>query len=360
MTSVGGELILDAALFNLPAVRDNDLHIPKKFACELDLGRSALSVALSDILARGGKPVAWIPRYCCPSVLEPFRAHDFTLLFYSLGETLWGVDAMPAVGAGETFLFIHYFGIRNQAVAQWVEADRIKERAFVIEDCVQASLNLNVGTAGQYALYSYRKFLPVPDGAILASDQPVVVQDLAEADEGFVARKTVGKLLRGHGGNESLFLELFAGSEASLERGRPRRRSWLSRFIMERIGLDQVREARRARWSMVAARFEGANRMPDSVRPLFTALHPGDVPLGFPVLVRDRDGLSRFLQRRKIYCPVHWPLPAGQAGEGAERQLSEHLLTIPIDQSVAQRDVARVMEYIRKFSNHPTEEMEST
>jgi hypothetical protein len=350
MTPVGGELTLDLELLNAPPVGNNDLHIRKRFSCQLDLGRSALSVALADILARGGKRVAWLPRYCCPSILEPFREHGFTLGFYSLGATLCGVDAMPAVAPGETFLFIHYFGIRNQAVAGWLETNRIKERAFIIEDCVQASLNLNVGAAGQYALYSYRKFLPVPDGAILACEHPVAACDLAGADEEFVSRKTIGKLLRGSGKDEPLFLELFAAAETGLAPShRPRRRSWLSRFIMERIGLDEVREARRARWDVIAARFREDSRLADSVRPLFGALQPGDVPLGFPVQVEDRDELRRYLAQRSIYCPVHWPLTVDDAGTEVEQHLSQRLLTIPIDQTVALQDVSRVMECIRSF-----------
>ena len=53
----------------------------------LDTGRAAIFVALKTILGLGGKKEAWLPRYCCESVLLPFSQLGFQLKFYSWEKT---------------------------------------------------------------------------------------------------------------------------------------------------------------------------------------------------------------------------------------------------------------------------------
>ena len=168
---VGGEFGLTPADFLKPVTGTPELP-RKKYCLYLDTGRSAIYVALLNILRQGGKKEAWLPRYCCESVLLPFIHLGFRLYFYSSGPDLNTPAGLPTSLEGKTFLFIHYFGKTNRPVLRYLE--KMKERGdfFVIEDCVQALLSSDVGTH-DFVVYSYRKFFPQPDGALLASDFPL-------------------------------------------------------------------------------------------------------------------------------------------------------------------------------------------
>jgi hypothetical protein len=198
-------------------------------------------------------------------------------------------------------------------------------------------------------LYSYRKLLPVPDGAVLASDHPIEMRGVPESNEGFVSRKALGKLLRGHGAEDAIYLKLFAESEEMIEKTEPHCQSWLSRFIMERIPLEKFRNSRTSIWEYVANRIKQDDDLCNLLRPLFNERGAGDVPLGFPIVVSRRDTLRSYLAQQGIFCPVHWPLFDCGTGFETEQLLSGNIMTIPTDQEMSVNDVERLFDSIQKF-----------
>jgi hypothetical protein len=317
--------------------------------CEswLDTGRSALAVAARDILRRGGRPVAWIPAYGCDAVGAPFRDQGFAIRHYSVGLGLQSIDAEPATG--DTFLFIHYFGHRNRAAIARVPAWRA-DAVHVVEDCAQAGLSEGVGTHGDYAVSSLRKLLPLPDGALLASQLPLSFE-AAESDEEFIDAKVAGKLLRGARAPADTYLRLFEHAESRLRPAHPRRMSWLAMQLLRGMDLGRVRERRCRNWRFL---FDALRSTPalEGVEPLLPSLDDGDVPLGLPVRVPrgQRDALRRHLAGHEIYCPIHWPLEHVPAHEFvAERSLSTSVLTLPLDQRYDVAQLARIVDALQSF-----------
>ena len=325
-----------------------------------DTGRSALFIAASAIRHSGGKRRAWVPAFSCASIPQALSQAGLDVRYYSAGLDPGRERPLPQPERGETLLFIHYFGHRNVPMAHASEAYRAAG-IRVIEDCVQGSLMQGLGDCGDFAVTSYRKLLPVVDGAALFSraplDLPAMQLPLAEPDEPFISAKLIGKMMRGSDASTEAFLPLFEFSEDRLE-GRvvPRRMSWLSKWMMARLDWKAAADKRRANWSSLSAGFGAAN-IADQVRPVFDALQPDDVPLGFPVRVAggQRDGLRRFLAGEEIYCPVHWPLGhvGGLDAFPDEQDLESSLLTLPIDQRMAPAHVQRLLEAsVSFFARH--------
>lgn len=324
----------------------------KEFRLYLDTGRSAIFAALLSIIGRGGKKEAWLPRYCCPSVIWPFMKLDFRLNFYSLGRDLRSPLGLPDKLDGETLLFIHYFGKINHAFVDYLIDMRRGSHFFVIEDCVQSLLNHEVG-AGDYAVYSYRKYLPQPDGALLVADFPLEKIELAPASEIYVSLRLIGKLIRCRGDSES-FLDLFSRAEDMIDNFIcPREMSFLSGYLLARCDGAAIARKRRENFFYLNQLLADQGWLSPYLSPLFDSLEDHEVPLGLPVLVDPacRNRLRCYLMSQNIFCPVHWSCDDlyEKHGWDDEAELSRSLLTLPIDQRLNYSDLDRLCEKLGRF-----------
>lgn len=313
----------------------------------LDTGRSALAVVASHLRNVAPQATVWLPAYSCESIVAPFLHQGLRTRFYAVGPHLDRVDADPE--RGDTLLFIHYFGVRNQMALQRIE--EFRERGVrLIEDCVQAALTGGVGQSGDYALTSLRKILPQPDGALLAS-RAALTAVADTADEAFVSARVIGKLLRGAGSPVESFLALFDESEARLASDHPRAMSWVSRRLLLQTDLSEVAMRRRANFAMLH-RSLCSLATSRGIVPLLGPLDDGEVPLGCPIVVAagQRDALRRHLAAQEIFCAVHWDLAhVGDAQFTDEQALASSILTLPIDQRYDDSDMATVLDSLSTF-----------
>jgi len=357
---LGGEFGLTVDDFLKPEIKIDMDHPKKKNCLYLDTGRSAIYMALLSIIRQGGKREAWLPRYCCKSVLLPFEKLGFKLNFYSLGSDLKSPSKLPPKLDGETFFLIHYFGKRNQVILDYLEQMRRQQHFFVIEDCVQALLNNKVGTC-DYVLYSFRKFFPQPDGALLISDFPLDSKSLSPANEAFVSRRLIGKLMRDEGYTRS-FLGLFAQAEEIIDSSIcPREMSYLSQYLLNRTDSTAIARKRRGNFLYLLQSLQQQRLDFDLIHPLFDSLEIDEVPLGLPVVVNQyyRDKLRDFLISQQVYCPVHWPLEGEESATWEEEMLlSRSLLTLPIDQRIDSYALVylidKISDFFRNVSGEPS------
>ncbi|MCS6946184.1 MAG: DegT/DnrJ/EryC1/StrS family aminotransferase, partial [Steroidobacteraceae bacterium] len=136
-------------------------------------GRAAIAIALRLIGVQEGDSVL-VPTYHCPTMVAPVEKLRAKPIFYPIGE-----DGLPDLGAVEALickgvramLVAHLFGLpqRIDRIAQFCSAYRIA----LIEDCAHclygAIQGIPVGSTGDYAIGSLPKFLPLPQGGVLAS-----------------------------------------------------------------------------------------------------------------------------------------------------------------------------------------------
>lgn len=351
---MGGEFeIRMESILRSPEV-GNSLPLQKQKYTWVDTGRAALYLALQEIIREKKERVAWLPLFCCESVVAPFRQLGFTLHYYSMGEDLHSPSGLPISLENVTFLFINYFGKKNKPIIEWIKRNR-SMNTVIIEDNVQALLSESVGNIGDYVIYSLRKFLPQPDGALLAYNGKTIEAPLLPPDEQFISEKVIGKLMRGANGDSDTFLRLFSNSEDKIDSFvQPRMMSAFSRFLFERTNLKEVRETRIRNWTLLHDRLQSGKYDKQAFRPLYCSLEDGEVPLGYPIVVRKqrRDEIRRALAAQNIFCPVHWPLSKDRQGyqdSSKDIQLSLSILTLPIDQRVTHQDIDYLVETLTKL-----------
>jgi hypothetical protein len=138
------------------------------------LSRSAWSLALIALWrkrhARDSPITVWIPDFFCNSSLMALRATGAKLVFYSLTDKMAPdiaackvrLDAEPP----DLFLLVHYFGQSIPAASTREFCAR--KGAWLIEDAAHVLQPVgDIGTFGDFVLYSPHKHLPIPEGAVL-------------------------------------------------------------------------------------------------------------------------------------------------------------------------------------------------
>lgn len=326
-------------------------------------GRAAIRLAVSTILAAcAGRRRFLLPAYLCDSVLQPFREAGVPVEFYRLDERLF-VDLNDLMGrlTSETaaVLIVHYFGF-PQAPECGHALRALDPPVWIIEDVTHAWLaddTRTPGAARTIRICSPRKLGAVPDAgiAIGAGLTPATLGTLNPPDPPFVASRTVGLLLRawscrapGSRANRAV-LRLLGRAEHRLARDPlTRRGTRLSWRILSNWPLATMRSRRRANYETIARSLLADDRR---FHPMFPSLPDGAVPLGFPLLATDRDNLRLHLIASGIFPPVHWVLPREA---GIERfphltSLSNHVLTIPIDQRYGNAEMACILNALGDY-----------
>ncbi len=294
-----------------------------------------------------------LPEYACASVLQPFRAERREIELFEVGEDLAVDPERLRVRIEEVkpaaVLAIDYFGF--PLGGDLLAAAGLREAVSAVVDRSHGARLDAAAPDGGFAVTSLRKYLPLPDGALCAGagivQPPPGPGRLATAN-------ALGKALRhehlargGEGPLESAYLSLFARAERELDSGpEPEAMSVVSAALLGRLDLDAAVERRRDNYRYLLAAFKGEPRLEAVVQPLLPTLPKSVSPLAFPVRVRaGRDALRRELIRRRVFCPVHWPLPEGRRlRSDAARRLSATILSLPIDQRYEESDMSELVE----------------
>ena len=141
-------------------------------------GRTALFQAC-PLLGLTPGDVVLCPAYNCGHEIEPFLRQGVSVRFYGVDRNM-RVDLEDLQSRVDertrAILVTHYFGFPQDR--QQIGQICLQHGLRLIEDCAHVLLGhheaANLGTMGDLAIFSIRKFLPVPDGgALLLNDSPI-------------------------------------------------------------------------------------------------------------------------------------------------------------------------------------------
>lgn len=282
----------------------------------------------------------WLPSFLCPAVIEAVAAVGAEARFYALGEHLQPVDDLflGDLQPGDSFVFIDFFGFPGVVDL----ARQAQERGcIVIEDASQALLSSpSLGTA-DFVCYSPRKFLGVADGGILrgCADAAVHLPELAAPPSDWWACARAAAAERAEfdrKGGENQWFKLFQAAERGAPTGNYRMSKMSHKLLLNAFDYKAIAQCRRANFEVLL------RRLP--VSAFFKELPEGTVPLGFPIMVDDRDNVQRALAKQKIYAPVHWRISEFVPPQfEASHCLGRGILTLPCDQRCNAGDMQRIL-----------------
>lgn len=309
-------------------------------------GRSAIRLAVDRL----SPDTVWLPSYLCTSIVDAIRDLDSTIRFYPVsyeleaGARSWLDD----LEENHLVLVIDYFGFpfdRNVCT-------EVRHRgAWLMLDACQALYSVPKPDFADFAVYSPRKFVGVPDGGVLsivsaraeAAEFQEAALDHSPADWWFDSLRSL--MLRREfdlrGGDRSWY-ELFGRCEENAPAGYYAISDFSQAVLDRSVNYRADAQARRTNFKYLADKLRAV--------ALYKQLPEAVVPLGFPVRTADRDRVRQGLFGDSIYPPVHWPLGAYVPDEFAEsHRLEADIMTIPCDQRYGREDMERVVASVEKL-----------
>lgn len=337
--SIGGEFELDPALLKTSNYRP---EAGRYFSS----GRAALHAILKRLKKTHPELLVLIPNYLCRSIVQTLDDLKLPFAFYQLSKDL-RVDKESVEKLAKkqpvrklALLLINYFGLVD--CAKDIEFIKGLERDhIVIQDNVQAFFEMGKDSEAEFSFTSFRKTLPTPDGALAKT-----TEDLGSSDGGtinaFAFHKTISGLIkylaRFDGKNEDIYLDFSRLGEEELDHNKfyEENISPLSLRILGNLDFPEIIERRVSNFRYLQDRL-----LSIGLKPL-VSLEEGEVPLFFPVLIKDRDKVRQALAEARIFCPAHWPLHLHQAELEPAAYLYTNELSIIIDQRYDRRDMDKI------------------
>lgn len=327
-------------------------------------GRVALHQGLQTLKLPAGSTIL-VPNYHQGVEIDTLIAAGHAVRYYRVDERLQIdlCDAEREIDASVAALYVtHYFGFPQPmtAVRAFCEAHRLK----LIEDCALSLFSRHhdewLGSAGDIAIYSVYKTLPLPHGGFLVTRGEHPARSLSGAPLGSTFIQTmdlVQQTLRAAGwraversvtltSRRVTRLMRWNRSQTIVSGGA----LWDSRLLghgasrsvraqMRFVDRERVVMRRRANFVRLASRLNGAVSCP------FPDLPPGVCPLFFPLMVPEK---ARFQQHLadlgvgsvKLWDASHPTCPPKYAAEVAHWR--EHCVELPIHQELSDDAIDRV------------------
>lgn len=228
------------------------------------------------------------PNYVCEAVFQAAAAADIEVKKYPLGVD-FDVAADLSVAPDDLVLVVNYFGVSASAI------ERIQKKIparQIIFDCSQAYFFS--GKEYFSEIFSPRKFLPVADGGVLRCD---VLPD-CDPSESQASIDRYQYLLQRVVSEPELSRELYLKAEHDLESVSSRGMSDFTRKIIETTDVDFIKARRRENFSILE-KLRDVNLL---------KLDLGDqVPLCYPLVLKDGGKIRDKLLAMRIFTPKYWP-----------------------------------------------------
>lgn len=359
-------------------IRSNTIYglLDKYNTFYTDYGRTAITLLYEFLREKSGEQnrKVLLPSYICSSVIKPFPQEN--IVFYDLKENFeieeQGLYELLKSGDfdGGIFFLMHYFGtLQNEETLQQIQILCKKHGITIIEDATH-SLLTKERTIGDYCVASLRKWMPIPEGGVIYSNNslPEGWQKLKHAGPSHkIDAMVLKQLFLGQAGgyreleNVQLIHEeyrrMFVEEEEKIGKdGSLFAISDLSAFLLQCEDIGEIRKCRVANYRFLGELL-GQNGMElygwQQNRQSVQSIQEGTtVPFTALLSLKDadRDRFRSYLADHKIYCAVYWPIETEEQHQYANvSEWSGRLISFPIDQRYGEAHIRYLAETVAEY-----------
>lgn len=310
-------------------------------------GRTAIEVAICDILKTKRIDTAWLPSYSCESMAQPFCDLGIKIAFYGVNydfEKRKVVRDEFEIDTNDVVLTMSYFGFYDEGNINLIKKCR-DNGVTVIEDCTHTLLS-DTEFEADYRVSSLRKWFPVASGGFVQKKEGVLDARLNTCDNSIVdvrisamKEKTIYLESESDESLKSAFLEKYKKVNQSFSQNYKNLAidPW-SESVLRKTDAEKIKQRRRDNAQVLLDALHSTS----GVKSMFDTLGMGDCPLFVPILCENRAELQKKLAENKIYCPAHWPKYSDRAGSN----LYDLELSLICDQRYSKRDMERIIEFL--------------
>ncbi len=315
----------------------------KKF---FNTGRSAIEYLLKYQLDFKPNDIILVPNFTCSSIIEAIERAKIKYIYYNISSS-FNIDMKDLKNKlcdnVKAIFFINYFG-STQSKEIIEELVKLKEKYIIIEDNTQAlfTSDENKIGIGDYIVASIRKWLPIPDGAILCSEHTIKDESIDNGYNEYMVKYILAQLMKNEylkygKQNKEKYLELVKQSIDSLFSDYTiRKMTDISLKLMENQNFEDIAKKRKENYKFLYENLE-------EIEPIEIPFKPNIkiVPFGFVILTKYRDELNKYCIENDVYCNIHW--------KGCANELSDRIITIPCDQRYTKKDMEYIADLLKSF-----------
>ena len=319
-------------------------------------GRNAL-LGLCRLLESSKKRVI-LPGYTCSTVIDPFIQEKWKIEYYDIN-----IDLSINIASLEklikefkpTAILLHaYFGFKFKNNIEKILKLAKDNHIFIIEDLTQNLLSGEKNIEANFYISSMRKFLAVPDGGILISNEEIMLECCEEkkqlielSNKAFELKKVY--MNTNDKETKKRFRELYVECHNILALNDELVNvSQQTLEIYKKTDLKKIKQKRLKNFNLLCERLKTNKK----IRLIYKRARDTVIPLYLPlyVLNNEREVLQKYLADNNIYCPIIWPryniIP--QMSKETE-YIYDNILCIPIDQRYDDKDMEYIAQKITEF-----------
>lgn len=323
-----------------------------------------------------------VPSYNCGSEVDPIMKSGASSVLYRVDKRARADidDVLNRITNNTKAIYItHYFGFPQNVS----EIKKICEQRdlYLIEDCALSLFSCSgarkLGTVGDVSVFNFPKTLPVPDGGVLAINNPSLMKkywerrkpsDLAVLESMLPLLKS--SILRWSANKNLLYLflckilkkkhrTLFKNSKQNTWPDIPRNYyyddrmnnlevSAITRRFLKSFDFNHIKKQRRENFKHYKNLLSGR----PGIKPLFAELTEGVCPLYFPIVIRNRNEICAKLNKESIaaiawwsgyHKGVHWKEYPDACF------LKNNLLALPVHQNLNKKQITYIIKTLLKM-----------
>lgn len=319
-------------------------------------GRTAIDFVIKDIKLRYNVKSAYLPSYCCNSMVKPFLDNEIIVDFYNVKYSEqngfeYDIDYKKSA---DIFLAMNYFGFTKSEMKSQIEYFK-NRNTIVIEDITHSLLNSNKSIAN-YGVASIRKWMAIPSGAIAINyiDDFVECNTKLRENNGYINFKLNAMKLKAEymkSGDEklkSVFLEKFTelnGLLANEYRGFGI--DAISISILNIIDVNDLSKKRKENTEYIYTNLKEKN----DIRFIYSHNSNDICPLFVPIKVKEkkRDILRKYLISNNIYSPIHWNYYPESFNSKNLMEINQTMLSLVCDQRYGEKEMEYMVSVINDF-----------
>ena len=312
-------------------------------------GRTALDIIIKDILKVRKIRNAYLPAYCCDSMIDPFIRNGIDVKLYDIdfdGGLKYLIDADAET---DIFYVNNYFGYENTIGNKIIEHFKHKG-AIIIYDKTHSLFMTNDATdaLADYTFASIRKWIGVVCGAVVSKKDgafEVELKDYPYLQCKIDAMQQKARFIKGENVDKQLFLSKYGefGHHLS-EEYHGYKMDDLSVRIWQQLNKVAIREKRCRNAAILhkASNVHFIDELSANSCPIF-------VPVFFESAEK-RNAVKKSLINAQIYCPVHWPKNRLVTPDMRVNGIFDTELSLICDQRYTEYDMEEIIKVINKLN----------
>jgi hypothetical protein len=271
-------------------------------------------------------------------------SYNFEIEFFPLNRKMQPKIDNISLDKDSIVLVINYFGMTDiKNPIKNIKHNR--PDIILIADHVQAYYD----TSPEYADFtfnSYRKFLPIPEGAdVITNNNCQNFQKPNDIEENtFSYSKIIGSILKYYGIEDRAYLSFFEKGEQILDISKDIYKATpVAQYLFEQLDHEKIK---RKRSENAQYAYDKINKL--GLEPLLS--YNGSAPPAFiPILIENRDLIRKKLFSNNIFLPKHWPIPKKLSN--INDIYYNKILSIIIDQRYSLDEIDYQIDSIKELLN---------